>query len=43
MQTRSQTRLQTTTVTNDKVKHPKGWTKNDHYMPLGGQCGQSCP
>ena len=23
--------------------HAVGWTQNHHYMPLGGQCGQSCP
>ena len=23
--------------------HPNGWDSTNHYMSLGGQCGQSCP
>ena len=23
--------------------HPVGWRPIIHYMPIGGQCGQSCP
>ena len=23
--------------------HPIGWDSKTHYMPIGGQCGQSCP
>lgn len=22
--------------------HPQGWSKEHHYMAMGGQCGQSC-
>ena len=25
------------------MEHPKGWTSKNHYMNMGGQCGQSCP
>lgn len=24
-------------------KHPKCWDPVNHYMSIGGQCGQSCP
>ena len=26
-----------------KKTHPQGWTNEQHYMGMGGQCGQSCP
>ena len=26
----------------EKPKHDKHWNKTDHYMAIGGQCGQSC-
>ena len=25
------------------MNHILGWSKETHYMSLGGQCGQSCP
>jgi hypothetical protein len=25
------------------MKHPKGWSRINHYCNIGGQCGQSCP
>tara|TARA_B110001469_G_C9407963_1_gene209066 strand:- start:60 stop:512 length:453 start_codon:yes stop_codon:yes gene_type:complete len=25
-----------------KKEHLLGWTKENHYMSMGGQCGQSC-
>ena len=39
------------TTKNLKKKHQKnffskhciGWSKKNHYMAIGGQCGQSCP
>ena len=25
------------------MNHVRGWSKVNHYMSFGGQCGQSCP
>ena len=30
-------------VQEKRNKHPPQWNKEDHYMRMGGQCGQSCP
>ena len=35
------------TVSSSNTKPPKqhlqGWSQKNHYMCMGGQCGQSCP
>jgi hypothetical protein len=33
----------TSNFKNEKKKHSKGWTKDEHYTTLGCWCGQSCP
>ena len=29
-------------IVTEKPKHDKSWDKTNHYMAIGGQCGQSC-
>ena len=44
-QTRAQTRKNSSSIKDEKqiMKHPKGWTKDFHYLSFGCYCGQSCP
>lgn len=49
VQTRSQTKAIASIAENTLIKvdpplpHPKVWTKEHHWLAIGGQCGQSCP